>query len=315
MLIEITQHGTSILRDHESVKIKTKEDMTEIPIEKIDAILISCNCTISSQAIKLCLERNIQIVFSDWSGKPYARVWNSSFGKTAVLRRKQYLLQESNLANELCKEIVLKKLQKQRRFALSIKKNRKSSTPELVQFLTHVNETIAKITKIPTKNIDKESLRGLEGSAGRMYFAALSSILPTKWRFSRRSQHPAEDEFNATLNYVYGIGYTSVEKVIILSGLDPNSGFFHSDAYSKPTLSYDIIEIIRPRLDEIILPFFTKKIANESWFETQDAEGIFLSKEARREILTSFQKKAQKIMESEVWEFCRCIINRLDTET
>lgn len=314
MLIEITQHGTSILRDHQSIKIKTKDETNEIPIEKIDAILISGNSIISSQVIRLCHERNVQIVFSDWSGKPYARLWNSSFGKTAGIRRRQYLLQDGSLSNEICKEIVLKKLQRQKKFGLFIKKNRKSTLPEVLRFLKQANDTISKIIQIPVNDVDKKSLRGYEGNVGRLYFAALSSILPPKWKFIHRSQHPAKDGFNAVLNYAYGIGYTSVEKVIILSGLDPNSGFFHSDSYSKPTLSYDLIETVRPFLDEMILPFFTKKIVNDSWFESQGTKGIFLSKKARKEILDSFQNKMRTRIEEEIWNSCRRIIDKLDVK-
>ncbi len=44
------------------------------------------------------------------------------------------------------------------------------------------------------------SIMGLEGVAGREYFAALSLALPDRFRFQGRSRSPAKDEFNSLLN-------------------------------------------------------------------------------------------------------------------
>ena len=114
------------------------------------------------------------------------------------------------------------------------------------------------------------------------------------------------------MNYTYGIAYSAVEKVIILSGLDPNAGFYHADAYGKPTLSYDIMELVRPMIDRTVVSLFTKRIATESWFEKDDATpGIFLTKNARLKILSSYHENNGKEVETIAWEFCRNVINRL----
>ena len=130
---------------------------------------------------------------------------------------------------------------------------------------------------------------------------------------NKRSQHPAHDEFNATLNYLYGMAYSDVEKIIILSGLDPNAGFYHSDSYGKPTLSFDIIEIIRPVVDRIIVTSFTKKMVKDNWFEKQDDDtnSIFLSKEGRQFLISSYVENGRKTIEAESWDFCKIIIQKL----
>ena len=79
----------------------------------------------------------------------------------------------------------------------------------------------------------------------KKYFEALSSILPEKYKFKSRSRNPAKDEFNAMLNYGYGVLYSMVEKACIIAGLDPYIGFLHTDNYNKKSLVFDVIELFR----------------------------------------------------------------------
>lgn len=67
----------------------------------------------------------------------------------------------------------------------------------------------------------RDSLFGIEGEASRIYFQALSNVLPEAVYSGTRTKRPPGDLFNAMLSYGYGILYTEVEKACILSGLNP----------------------------------------------------------------------------------------------
>jgi CRISPR-associated protein Cas1 len=54
----------------------------------------------------------------------------------------------------------------------------------------------------------RQDMLGLEGKVARAYFNAISSIMPERYRFAGRSRNPAKDEFNAMLNYGYGVLYS-----------------------------------------------------------------------------------------------------------
>jgi|GEM_PF-5356224 CRISPR-associated protein Cas1 len=56
---------------------------------KVESIIISNKAMISTQAISLALENNIDLVFLDRYGFPIGRVWFSKMGSTALIRRKQ----------------------------------------------------------------------------------------------------------------------------------------------------------------------------------------------------------------------------------
>ena len=313
MIVEITTHGSTLKRNHDSFIVQTHDGKTEFPAEKIDAIIVSSNSLISTQAVRLCIEKQIQLVISTWSGKPIARLWSSSLGKSTELRRNQYLNQNTVIGYEISLNILTKKLKGQKQFLVDLRNNRELPPIKLETAISTIGNSLKKLALMKYTDNYKTTFLGLEGACAANYFQAISSILPEKWSTNKRSQHPAHDEFNAALNYLYGMTYNDVEKIIILSGLDPNAGFYHSDSYGKPTLSFDIIEIIRPVVDRIIVTSFTKKMAKDNWFEKQDDDtnSIFLSKEGRQFLISSYVENGRKTIETESWDFCKFMIQKL----
>lgn len=309
MILEVSTHGSSIKRDHDSFVITSKDEKTEIPAEKVDAVIITANSLISTQVISLCIEKHIQMVIAKWSGKPIARMWSSTPGNSTKLRRNQYLNQDTMIGFEISKTILKRKLQEQKTFLNDLKNNRDSPPVKIEHSIVTISNSIKKIKDLKYSDNYKATFLGLEGACAAGYFQAISSILPTKWSTDKRSQHPAHDSFNAVLNYLYGMAYSDIEKIIILSGFDPNAGFYHADSYGKPTLSYDIIEIVRPLIDRIVVSSFTKKMVRDDWFEKQDDDtgGIYLSNTARQFFISSYVENARKKIESRSWDFCKFI--------
>lgn len=312
MILEISSHGSILKRQNDLFVVKNHEDKSEVPAEKVDAIIVSANILISSQAVKLCIEKNIQLVVADWAGRPVARLWASTAGKSTDLRRKQYLNQDTALSIEISLDIVRTKLKRQKEFMLDLKNNRKSEVHEIARAIDIIADALAKVGQLDgSENGVKQTLLGFEGTSASAYFRAISAVLPARWQFERRSQYPALDGFNALLNYAYGVAYSDVEKVIILSGLDPNSGFYHADSYGKPTLSFDLIELVRPLVDRTVVSLFSRKMVSEGWFESKDDPGIFLAKDARLALLMAYGEKNRKELEKIAWGFCRKIIEKL----
>jgi CRISPR-associated protein Cas1 len=310
MIVEISEHGSVLKRDHECFIVQSPTEKTEIPAEKVDAIILTANALVSTQAVALCLEKNIQLVLANWAGKPFGRFWVSTPGRATEVRRKQYLHQDTPLAFKVSKDIVACKLRAQRKLLVDLKGNRKTPNETVSNAITSISESLQSLTGLEYSPSFKQTLLGIEGVAAANYFSAISSVLPKKYVFKGRSRQPAEDKFNAVLNYVYGITYSSVEKVVILSGLDPNAGVYHADSYGKPTLVFDLIELFRAKVDRIAVKLFTKKYVKDSWFTSvKDAPlGVFLSKEGRKAVITVFMQDASDVIEKECWRYCRKII-------
>ena len=55
MIVEVSTHGSVIKRDHDSFVVKCGAESTEIPAEKVSAILVTANALVSTPAIKLAI--------------------------------------------------------------------------------------------------------------------------------------------------------------------------------------------------------------------------------------------------------------------
>lgn len=146
---------------------------------------------------------------------------------------------------------------------------------------------------LPFKNTELESARnhlmGLEGTAGKSYFQCLSGLLPQKYQFKGRSRRPAQDPFNACLNYCYGMLYGLVEKACILSGLDPYIGFLHTDNYNKKSLVFDLIEPFRIFADQVTVYLFTGKKMKDEFF-TADQHAVSLNQAGKPVVVEAMNR-------------------------
>ena len=181
---------------------------------------------ITTDAIKLAVDNNIDIVFLDAHGNPYGRVWHPKLGSTTLIRRRQLEIYESLDGLNLAKEWGLKKLDNQIELLARLKKTRVETRDELDRYIEDIEHSREQMKRLRgTIEARRQDMLGLEGMAARTYFEALSSIMPEKYRFAGRSRNPAKDEFNALLNYGYGVLYSLMEKGCIIAGLDPYLGF------------------------------------------------------------------------------------------
>jgi len=117
--------------------------------------------------------------------------------------------------------------------------------------------------------------------------------MPEKYRFAGRSRNPAKDEFNALLNYGYGVLYSMVEKGCIIAGLDPYVGFLHTDSYNKMSLVFDIIEMFRIYVDETVVYLFSRRMIKDEFFEPLE-QGMGLSKDGKAALIEALNKNFEE---------------------
>ena len=87
MDLVITTFGTYLHRQGEMFVVKVKEQKQEVSSRKVRSIAITTGASLSTDAIQLAIEKNIDIVFLDEVGHPYGRVWHGRPGSTTAIRR------------------------------------------------------------------------------------------------------------------------------------------------------------------------------------------------------------------------------------
>lgn len=319
MNLILTTPGTYISIKDSLLHIKSEKDNVNSKISpmKVERIIISTNILISSAVLKTCTEYNIDFVLLSDHEVPIGRFWHSKFGSITTIRRKQLELSETCKGFDIVKRWIIAKISYQYDFIKEIANNRTSRFQDIMNKAEQIKDNISKIENLNFENI--KSLMPYEGNASRIYFEILSSCMQEKYKFKGRSRQPAKDEFNAFLNYAYGILYSDVEKACIIAGLDPYIGFLHSDNYNKKSLVFDIIENFRIDAERITFHLFTRKLVNDKMVD-KIKDGYTLNKEGKKLLFDSrsqyydktviFGKKKMK-RKSLLQAFCHKFANEL----
>jgi len=281
MQLVIQRPGTFITKKDDIFRFKNKEDKLDVSPLKIESIVISNKAMISTQAIVLALEHNIDIIFLDHFGDPIGRVWFPKMGSTALIRRKQLEAANNGIGLNLVKDMIRQKLDNQAKFLKKLSNSRPGKEDYFNGAVDSIKRASDKLDETGA-SLDEaqESIRGLEGSAGRAYFQCVSKLMPENFTFKSRSKRPAKDPFNAALNYCYGMLYGKVEKACILSGLDPFVGFLHTDNYNKKSLVFDLIEPFRIFAEQTVVYLFTGKKMKDKFFDSAE-QAVTLNKNGK----------------------------------
>jgi CRISP-associated protein Cas1 len=135
-----------------------------------------------------------------------------------------------------------------------------------------------------------DMLRQREALIAKWYWHCLSTVLKDTLPFARRSLQGATDEFNASINYGYGILYNIVETAIVAAGLDSSLGLMHAMGYGKLSLVYDLIEPYRPWVDELIVQLILRGLLQKNNFET-DGKLMSLNKAGKAILIEALVSK------------------------
>jgi CRISPR-associated protein Cas1 len=294
MQLVVNTFGASLRRKGDLFQVRAGDRRLVVSAHKVQSILVATGVALSSDVLKLAAEHNIDVVFLDRFGDPYGRFWQGRMGSTAAIRRRQIEAADGPEGLELVRGLVEAKLRNQLEFLEELAARRPGAGDAFGPALTGVRDGLGRVRELAgTLEERRATVMGLEGAAGRLYFACLGRLVPEAFRFEGRSRHPARDGFNAMLNYAYGVLYWLVEKACVCAGLDPFVGFLHTDNYGKKSLVFDLIEPFRILGDRTVLLLFTGRRAKAEYFEPAPG-GVALSAAGRAALLEAFNGRLDR---------------------
>lgn len=296
MQLHINTYGTYVHVKDQLFEIRRRNDKGEIEkkqysANKVTHILLTTGTSLSTDAIKLAMKFNVDIVFAEQDGSPIGRVWHSKLGSTTKIRKNQLQASLNEIGVKWTKTWLMAKLDNQINFVKDLKKHRPQHADFLNDKISRIEALSVSMNTLEASAVSDiaDTLRGLEGTAGRLYFETLNYVLPSEYKFSGRSMRPAQDAFNAFLNYAYGILYSKIEKTLIVAGIDPYVGFLHRDDYNQLSMVYDFIEPYRSYADEVVFRLFSGKKVNKAHTDPL-ANGLSLNTEGKALLVTAFNK-------------------------
>ena len=282
MELYLNTYGTYLHKKGDMFEVRIEETSKRISPQRISSIIISNAAQITTDAIQLALEYNIDILFLNKYGDPYGRIWFPKLGSTTFIRRRLLEIHEHDEGMDFIKHWVHRKITNQLdllKQLLSKRPEQKSKYDNIILSIDNFRKSLLELQGSLSKNSNK--IMGIEGNISRLYFGILSDILPPVYQFNGRSSRPAKDAFNAFLNYGYGILYGKVERALIIAGLDPYIGLLHSDNYNKKSLVFDFIEPYRVLIERPVFFLFSRRKVDDKHYD-EIKNGVVLNEEGKK---------------------------------
>lgn len=298
MELILNTFGTSLSRDNEGFVITHKDGRQRLPVVGIKSIQISKGAQITSDAVMLAIENEIEIMFMDKSGKPVGRVWSPKYGSISTIRKGQLNFTFTKDALIWIKDIVSKKIENQQALLLMMQTQDIETDSLRKKSISRLEDYRLKIEKLDGEIVSDvaSQLRGWEGVASKIYFEMLNAFIPEEFRFASRSQHPAMDIVNALLNYGYGLLYGKIEGALIKAGIDPYVGILHRDDYNRPVLVYDVIELYRVWVDYVVYSLVIQRVITDDYYSVREDGSYWLEGLGRRILIQSMNDYLDEII-------------------
>lgn len=268
---------------------------------EVSAILLQPGTSASADVFVQALRDDVDIVILDHHGNVLGRLLSTRPSTTLNIWHNQLLVSRTPHALRFAREWLLQKARQKIAFLRRLKPYRDAEKQALIErteaAIVDLYARIGRLT-LNDEQLDCETaaaaLRGFEGRAQRIYWTTLSRLLPSEYQFRGRSRRPAQDLFNAYLNYGYGILYRLVEGALWRAGIHPYIGFHHVDDYQRKSMVFDFIEPYRVWVDELVFKLFSAKIPQRGHARTLDSGGLWLQKQGLKLLQTEFAERMEE---------------------
>jgi CRISPR-associated endonuclease Cas1 len=268
--------------------IQEKKTLTKLPFQKILALFVIGNISITTPLIDKCTRYGIPIIVMRQNFR-VVFFFSMTAEANFLLRKKQYEYGKENLL--IPKILVSNKIKNQ----LSLlEKTRQKNRPIL-----EAKELCCSLLALIDDVNSYETLMGIEGKAAYAFFAAYFE--PFMWK--SRSPRTKIDPINATLDIGYTILFNYIEAFVRLFGFDPYKGVYHQLWFKRKSLICDLVEPFRCLIDRQVRKAFNTKQCKDEDFNLCKNEYIL-----KREKNSDYTKMFYDVLieqKSEVFKYVR----------
>lgn len=292
----VTTQGTYLAKERETVVVRLEgETKLRLPLLTLDGIVCFGNVSVSPFLLGLCGRKGVNVSLLSSNGRFLARVVGETSGNV-LLRREQYRRADDlPRAAEIARSILLAKVLNGRHVLM--RSLRDSPAQGKDDSRAAAVKTLALLAAELQKADDLDTLRGIEGAAGRAYFEAFDSLIVQQregFRFEGRSRRPPTDPVNALLSFLYTLVRHDVTGALEGVGLDPQVGFLHRDRPGRAGLALDLMEELRaPVADRLALTLINRQQVRPEGFTTGESGGVVMDDETRKAVLVAYQERKQ----------------------
>ena len=292
-ILHILTNGAKVGRKGDRLEVWSPEteEKQAYPVQEIGQVVIHGFAQITTQALRLCAERNLGVHWIGYGGR-YMGAWSSGQGSVQRRIRHYRALTDDDFCLALAKRLVEAKVKMQLGFLLRASREAGREIDDVQSSISNIRKLLSPLNR--AGNID--SLRGFEGSIGASYFKALPHLVSDEvgdaMKPEGRNRRPPKDRCNALLSYGYALLLKDITNAILVVGLDPSLGFYHTPRSQAAPLALDLMEIFRVTL--VDLPVIGS-INRRQWDETEDfqiaGKQVWLSDSGRKKFIQIYERR------------------------
>lgn len=262
--------------------VETGGEAHAIVITDLHEVIVHGRAHLSSGARTLLLEAGIDVVFVDGRGRLMGRMHAHRQANVGRRLAQLEVLAQPERRLALAKRIVTEKLDAQLEALRPASRNAEARAARAD--IAHVRDRIGDAP-------DLDTLRGLEGQAAARGFDAFAARLRAPGLpWTRRARRPATDIPNAALNYAYALAKSAVEREVLLASLDPHVGVLHASTRGTAALVLDLVEVLRPTVDTMVLGLLNQRQLTAAHGETDEDGAVTLTADGRRTLVAAWRE-------------------------
>ena len=290
----VTTQGAYLCREGDTVLIRVEDEVRlRLPIHTLEGIVCFGQISCSPPLMGFCAEKGVGLSFHSEYGRFLARVQGPVSGNV-LLRREQYRrADDDSTSAEIARAVVLAKVSNCRMVLLRAAREMNGHA-ELEAAAARLSRSLELLEAANTV----ELVRGFEGDAARIYFAAFDNLILSgkeEFFFHERSRRPPLDNVNSLLSFLYSLLAHDVASALESVGLDPAVGFLHRDRPGRAGLALDLMEEFRPVLaDRLALSLINRRQLQASGFQKGESGGVVMDADTRKTVLLAWQKRKQE---------------------
>jgi CRISPR-associated protein Cas1 len=296
----ITQPDAYLSLNGENIVVKQDDkDIGRWPLHNLESIVTFGRNGASPALMRKCAESGISLNFLTEHGRFIASIVGEERGNV-LLRRTQYrYADDDNKSADIARNVLTGKLHNCRWVLERAVRDHamRVDVDSLKQAARFIIDAITHIRAAKTLG----ELRGMEGEAAGCYFAVFDELILTNkedFFFKKRSRRPPLDNVNSLLSFMYTILTNDVSAALSSAGLDPFVGFLHRDRPGRRSLALDLLEELRaPLADRFVITIINMRQLSAADFKKQESGAVILQDDARKTLLTAWQKKKSEVIE------------------
>jgi CRISPR-associated protein Cas1 len=295
VLYVLTQ-GAVLRLEHDTVRVQLEDaTLARLPLLRLAGVVVFGRVTVTPFLIQRCAEDGRSLVWLDRNGRFKARLEGPTRGNVLLRCSQHAAAGDHERTVEIARQIVAAKIQNSRQMLQ--RGAREAADPDDAVGLRELVIRIGLILTRLAGTEDLEAVRGCEGEAARLHFAAFRRMLRIDAALfgpDGRSRRPPRDPANAILSFLYALLRTECSSGLEAIGLDPQVGFLHSLRPGRAALALDLMEEFRPILaDRLALTMLNRRQLRREHFENLPGGAVQLTESGRRILIAEYQRRKQ----------------------